>query len=281
MIYYVLVLLAALLFSLQFFFNDKYQKEAGSGMKPTLIFLFYGSVAGFLIALITNKFKIDFSLFSFIIALIYGFVNLGLTYSSIKSFQYASLSAYSVFSMIGGMALPFLYGVLTGEKLTFTKVLCCILIAVSVSATGKDNQRNKKAFKYYITVFILNGMVGVLSEIHQSATTLCVDSGSFLILTKLTTVLLCIIFMFTTRCTPFTNIKKLLLSGGHAVLNSTGNLFLLITLTKLPASVQYPFVTGGVMFFSLLIDIITKKDVGKRNILSVLIAIISSVLIVF
>ena len=52
---------------------------------------------------------------------------------------------------------------------------------------------------------------------------------------------------------------------------------LLIALLKLPASVQYPVVTGGVIVFSTIIDVIRKTKLKKREIIAAIIAFASTV----
>jgi len=50
------------------------------------------------------------------------------------------------------------------------------------------------------------------------------------------------------------------------------NYLLLLSLAQLPASVQYPMVTGGVMIVSTVIALFTHKKPGKRELFSVLFA---------
>ena len=72
------------------------------------------------------------------------------------------------------------------------------------------------------------------------------------------------------------SIKAFGYSAGSAVLNSVANLLLLIALLNLTASVQYPIVTGGVIVFSLIIDIVRKAKLKKREIIASLIAFAAS-----
>lgn len=280
--YYFMITVSAFLFSLQFMFNHGYQKENGSSWPFSLKFSLYTSITGFVILLVINQFQMKITMFSLLIAFLYGAVSISLSYSSIKAFEYANLSVYSVFSMIGGMILPFIYGILCGEKCNAVKLICCILIAISVMMTINKGKQLRKAFKYYMAVFFLNGMVGVISKFHQSYTALCVDSASFIMLTKLTTILLSTLIMLTLHERNFTiNKKAFLYCAGYSVFNSVGNLMLLIALLYLPASVQYPIVTGGVIVFSTLIDIVRKVHVTKKELLSAIIAFISAILMAF
>lgn len=67
-------------------------------------------------------------------------------------------------------------------------------------------------------------------------------------------------------------VKALGYSAGSAGLNSVANLLLLLALLKFPASVQYPIVTGGVIVFSAIIDIIRKTKLKKLDIVVAIVA---------
>ncbi|MBQ4516493.1 MAG: hypothetical protein II978_06855 [Clostridia bacterium] len=277
--YYLMITISALLFSLQFMFNNGYSKESVRGWDSSLKFSFYSSITGLVALLFINKFQMNVSLFSVIVAFVYGAVCIALSYSSIKAFQYANLSVYSVFSMIGGMLLPFIYGIMCGEEFKTARLICCVLIVISVAMSVKKGEQGKKAIKYYVEVFILNGMVGVISKFHQMNTGICVDSGSFMILTKIATILISAILLLVMCKTTFLITKKAFAySAMYSVVNSIGNLMLLIALIHLPASVQYPIVTGGVIIFATIIDIIRKEKLTKKEIISACVAFLSATL---
>ena len=270
---------AAFLFSLQFLFNNGYQKESGSGWRSSLKFAFYSSIAGLFVLLCINRFHLELTGFSLAAAFVYGLVNVGSSYSSVKAFESANLSVYSVFSMIGGMLLPFVYGILCGEELTIMRLACCVLITLSVLISIEKDDQYKKAVKYYIAVFFLNGMAGVISKFHQSYPALCVDSGSFMMLTKITTIFLSVLLLLVRKERDFkVTGKAFAFCSGHSVFNSVGNLMLLIALFHLPASVQYPIVTGGVIVFSTGIDLVRKVKVTKKELVAAGIAFWATVL---
>ena len=275
--YHLLITVSALLFSLQFLFNSRFQEKNGSGWNASLVFLLYTSVAGLILLLLINKLRLEITLFSVIVAFVYSVVLVALNYSSIKAFEYANLSIYSIFSMIGGMLLPFVYGLFCGEQASIVRIAACLLIAISAIIPVDVGENSKRAIKYYIGVFLLNGMVGVISKLHQSSAH-CTDSASFLMLTKILTVLLVILLILTTKEKRFWVSKRsLLYCGGNAVFNSIGNLLLLVALLHLPASVQYPMVTGGTIVFSIVIDKLRGIKVSKKAIIAAGIALISTV----
>ena len=97
--------------------------------------------------------------------------------------------------------------------------------------------------------------------------------------TKIITALLSFVLLLLQKERSFgVNRKALIYSGLYSVLNSVGNLLLLIALLYLPASVQYPVITGGVIVVSTLIVIIRKEKINKKEILAAGVAFVATVL---
>lgn len=109
MIYYGFVVLATILFSLQFLFNQKYEKDCGTGIQSALLFSFYKSLVIIVVMTCVAGFRLQITtVFSLFFAVIYAVILVAMVYFSIRAFEAANLSVYSVFSMLGGMLLPFL-----------------------------------------------------------------------------------------------------------------------------------------------------------------------------
>ncbi len=283
MLNYILVFSATVLFALQFLFNQKFEGQRGSDLKSALEFTFYKSAVIVVIMLIISGFKIIITPFSVLLSVIYAAACILMTYFSMKAFAVANLSVYSVFSMLGGMLLPFILGVgFYNEKLTVFKVICCALIGVSVLLNLKGGKQSKKAFLYYMAVFVLNGGVGVISKIHQSSALAHTDSTGFMFLSSLASIIISGIWLLIQyRKIPVIKGKSLLYASGYGIFNGVGNLFLLISLSHLPASVQYPLVTGGVMVFSTVISAVRKEKLSKTDYIAAGISFIASVLMAF
>lgn len=277
-----MIIAAVCLFSTQFLLNNEYRKESGNTWNAAVKFSLYSSITGFIALLVINKFHIEMSLFSAIVATVYSMVCICLDYSAIKAFTYANLSVYSVFAMIGGMILPFIYGIMCGEEFKLIRLVCCILIALCVLLTINKQEQPTKAIKYYIAVFVLNGLVGVISKFHQSYSQLCVDSGSFMILTKIFTFIFSFILILLHKGHDFSLSKKArVYSMLYSIVNSVGNLLLLISLLHISASVQYPVVTGGTIVVSTIFGLIRRDKITKRELYAAGSAFIATIFMVF
>lgn len=283
MLYYTLVSAATVLFALQFLFNQKFEEKRGNSLKSAFEFTLYKSIIIVIMMLFISGFKITVTPFSVVLSVIYATACILMTYFSMKAFAVANLSVYSVFSMLGGMLLPFIVGVgFYDEELTVFKVICCGLIVLSVLLNLKSGSRNKKAFFYYMAVFVLNGSVGVISKIHQSSELPHTDSTGFMFLSSVVAILISGIWLLIKyKKIPLIKGKSLIYASGYGIFNGLGNWFLLISLVHLPASVQYPLVTGGVMVFSTIISAIRKEKLSKVDYIAAAISFVASVLMAF
>lgn len=282
-IFYVLIVVSAMLFSLQFFCQQRYEEVNGTSLSAALSFSLYKGLVVIVMMLCLNKFRPEFTLFSFALSGVYALCYILMVYYSLKAFYVANLSVYSVFTMLGGMLLPFLVGtIFYDEEISVFKVLCCILIAVSVLLNIRKGGGNKKAFVYYMLVFLLNGMVGSISSVHQNSALPHTDSTSFMFYSGVFTVVICSIWLLAKgEKLPLLKGKSLLYSAGDGVLNGVGDLLLLIAVAVLPASVQYPLVTGGVMVFSTVISVIRREKVAKLEYIAAAVALAASVMMAF
>ena len=109
-------------------------------------------------------------------------------------------------------------------------------------------------------------MSGVLSKIHQSNALQATDSYSFMALANLGNVLLCLALLLAVCKThPQLKGREPLFVSGYAVCCAIGNLFCLIALTVLPASVQYPIITGGVIVGATIVSLLKKERPSRRK----------------
>ena len=278
--YYLLIIFSTVLFSLSNFFNALYQKHEGDTLIKSFKHVLVGAIFSMIMLLVIGTGKLSFSLFSFVIALLAA-VNIIINIlMSIKVFAIANLTLFSLFSMIGGMVLPFVFSIIFyDESLTFKKILCVILLILALfigNPISKTQSKNSKiAIVYYIGVFITNGMAGVFSKIHQAGES-AVSADSFTFMQKVITLVIGSVVMIYFLCKKQSvklnfPVKSTFFIAGGGLLNTIANLILLYALLHVDASVQYPLVTGGVIIISMLMDFIMGKKPSKKSFISVII----------
>ena len=280
---YLLIAAAAILFSFQFLFNQSFQRENGAAFKDSLTFSIYAAAGVFVIMLVLNRFRIACNLFTVCVALVYAAVCILCSYASFKAISVVNLSKFSIYMMLGGMLLPAVYGIVCfGESMGAGKLVCGLLIIAALFFTYEKGRNSPKEIFYFAAVFIMNGTVGVISKFHQSNEAMRVDSFSFMAVTSAVRLIIClIIYLILERKLPKVNGKSLLYTGEYALCNGIGNLFLLIALTTLPASVQYPMITGGTIVCSAAVEAIRGEKVRMKTVLAVVIALAASVMMGF
>lgn len=270
MLYYGVLLAAVTMFSFQFLFNGIFEKEYGNSVRSMFVFSAGSSLVGFIILFIINGFRFEFTPFSMLMAFLAALDSIGYTYFSLKSLGRINLSLYSMFSMLGGMILPSVVGILFyNEELTVGKIACYVLLLLSLVLSSKKGEK-KSGYVYYMGVFALNGMSGVLSTVFQNAPYEKTTAAGYSMLIALTAFVICVVFLPFIKGDGKRLTKMAVFSmGGYGVLCRVGNYLLLIALAHLPASAQYPFVTGGVMIISTVISFFTKNKPSKREIIGV------------
>jgi len=281
--YYGLIILASLMASFQFVFNNGYQKENGSGLRSALDFTLYGTLISLVPMLIICRFRIEYSLFAVAVAFVHALVTVAYNYAAVKALANTNLSVYSLFAMLGGMALPFIYGtIFCNEGISIPKILCFVFIALSLIITVEKDSNKKGAIKYYISVFILNGMFGVLSKFHVMNEENCIDSSSFLLWSKIFTIVMsAILILFDIKNTKRLSGKSVAYCSGYAVISTISGWLILVSLDHLPASVQYPMITGGVIAFTALVGSFFGQKPSKKEIVAACIAFIATIMMMF
>ena len=136
---------------------------------------------------------------------------------------------------------------------------------------------------YYVCVFVLNGMSGVLSKIFAESNFPKTSATGYTNLISVCSVvisgvLLLIISKNQSKGEKF-SFAGTVIGAASGITNGIANLVLVIALAHVDASVQYPMVTGGVMIVSTLICFLGKNKPSKKEILSIIVAFIGLLLL--
>lgn len=276
--YYLLIILSVIMFGGNFLLNDVYRKQRGSSVKISLQFNLVSSTAGLVVLVLLNGCKLEYTPFTLLMAVLTAINGFGFTVCGFKALNHINLSLYSLFSMLGGMLLPFVQGIaFYNEKITVAKAVCFVLVTVALLLTVKKGER-KKGFIYYVGIFTLNGMSGVLSKIFTSAPFEKASAAGYSILIAvcsvvLSSAMLLLFFRSNKGEKPFTP-ASLTVSSFGGILNKVANYILVIALLHVDASVQYPMVTGGVIIVSTLVSFFGDKKPSKNELISVAVSFI-------
>ena len=272
---YLTISVSALLFSLVFLFSDRFRARYGDATDTVLQFTAGAHAAGCAALLIMNRFRIEITPFTLLTAGLAAVDLILYQLCSLRAMGRTSLSKYAVFSMIGGMALPFFAGLLFfDEPLTAGKALCLLLVGGAVACTLQKEDRAGGA-GYYLGVFLTNGLYGVINKWFSAAAFPKASEAGYSLLAEGFTAILCLLLLpFARARSGLVKGRGLLQMGAYGLFCAIGNYLLLLALRTLPATAQYPFVTGGVMLLSTLYSCFSARKPGKRELAAVLLALL-------
>ena len=314
---YVLVSLAALCIAGQFNVNKLYSKRAPKGTLWLLLFPAAVALATIIGFLALNGFRLRITTFGLLMAMGFGLVSALSNACGIMAVSKGSVGIYTTFMMLGGMLLPYLYGIIfLNEAVRVFHIIGVILL---IAALFIPLMRNKKSEKQSLNkvfvflcsfVFILNGLSSILTKVHQINANAMANYDFIILENMFVFVFVAIaaaIFCLTNAvknkrnaASPESNAPQsaeqspteeavkpkiwllVLICVAFAVFSSAGYLLLLISASKLPASTLYPFTTGGSTILSTVIAaIIYKEKITLPIALSLTVMLAGTVLFIF
>ena len=283
---YIMVIVATVLLAFDFALSKKYQSSEGTAMAAGLKFNMLSGLLTTVIFFALSGFQVEFSWFSLLMA---GGMSLcAMTYSVIgfRILKAGGMALYSLFLMLGGMLLPYLFGVLfLEEALTVPRIIGVVLIVAAVICSG----RAKYDFPVGVyllcaAVFLLNGCVSIISKCHQISTVFpAVSSTAFVMYSGITKFVLSGVALLLCKKEG----KVLSFSAksagaailGSAVIGGVSYMLQLMGAKSLPATVLYPIVTGGSIIFSALAGkVFFKEKIPVYQLISIVLCFIGTLL---
>lgn len=282
---YLLILLATLLLAINFTITKLYQKKSGTAATAGL---YFSAACGLFTAVIffaVNGFRFSFSPFSALMAL--GMALCVLTYTVIgfRILKEGNMATYTLFLMSGGMVLPYLYGLIfLNEPFSWLRMagLAGILFAIVLMNLGSTRLSKSQLF-LCAAVFIINGFTSIVTKAHQIDTVHgAVDTSGFVVLAGIAQFLLssvALLFARKKERVALPSVKMLPLVLCSAAVSGVSSLLQLGGAKNLPATVLYPFITGGTIIFSTLAGMLCfREKVSLRQWVSILLCFIGTCL---
>ena len=305
MINYIIISLAVVCFAGQFAFTKLYESTVKQNMISLLVMLIFTSLTGMILYLCVGKFQVQFSTVTLMWAAMLALIMIPYYIVSIYVISLGSLAIYSMFMMLGGMLVPFFYGIVfLVEKITVGKILGTILLSLfiimqALSAKPKDEVNSAKSStkrKYLfltlcLLIFFINGLTGVIAKAHQISKGATNEISFTIISCALTLILSLILFAFFSLKNRNESKEQILLSVKSKPMcimfligaaTYTGNFLHLKAASHVPASIQFPLVSGGVILLSALASaFIFKEKSAAKEWISIAGAFLSTVVFAF
>lgn len=314
LLYYVLALVAALMISSITLLQKQYQKNFGETLAAGFKFnAAMGAVAAVIFFFVCGM-RVSFSFFSLLMAVTTALAVMLYTVLGFKLMQKGQVAVYSIFLMSGGMTVPYIFGLaFLGEAKNFKplSLVGLILILIGCVLSSGSVKAEKKYIPLCIGVFFLNGITSVASKVHQVAgktenaelSPLCgllsdigtVTSEEFVLFCGLAKLMigllaLLVIVLLSKRGKDATSAKQeltpkltkgkaallfLVLSFVASVIDSIAYFILLVVAENVPATLQYPLITGGsIIFTALLAWAVIREKPGRNVIISLILCLV-------
>ncbi len=285
-----LLLAAGLLFSLQFCLNKYFQTYKPKGESSSVRFALFGKSAAsiFFLLLIPLTCRTYFGNgYTVLVAAVQAALNLLITLLGVRVLSEGSVALYTLAMMLGGMAVPVVFGVfLFGDSFGWLRALAFLLIAVAVvlSVGGERKKPTVRAAVMYAALFLCNGFIGVFTALHTNAWGETVPDVTFMF-TACWVATACYLPVLagtalyerrkfermTKESTPLTHLKNLskktkifyILSPVLAgVFNGVANFLIVIGTAAdgIGSAVTFPLVTGGTILFTTLTSLFFYKE---------------------
>lgn len=284
MIYYLLLTVSAVLLALNFIITKAYQRIEGTGVAAGFKFNVFIGIATAILFFCMNGFKLNFSLFSFIISAMPSIFAILYTVVGLKVLKSGNVSLYSLFLMSGGMLVPYVFGIFyLSERVNIFRIIGILLILIAIIITNRD-KIEKKLLINLVAIFILNGLVSVFSTLHQVERNLpTVGDMDFIIFTGFwKTIISSIALLFIkNEKSKFIFSKKAVLPiiVLSAAVGGIAYILQLISIANLPATVSYPILTGGSIIFTCISGMLFfKEKPSKVQIISIIICFVGTLM---
>lgn len=166
---YILVFMSVVLLAAYFVCNKLYQKRTGADREA--VFFFHGMlgllIAAFAFALSGGRPQVTW--FSLMMAALMNTFSVSYSLLGFQMMEAGKMASYTLFLMSGGMIVPYIVGIFAlGEPVTLARSLGLAAIVGGVMfANGMGERMNRRLWRRGILVFLLNGMVSVVSKLHQ------------------------------------------------------------------------------------------------------------------
>lgn len=284
---YIMITLSTVLLAVNFAFSKIYQDKEGTAVVKGLYFNVLTGVFTALAFFVICGFKIEFTPYSITMATIKEILVVLYTILGFKIMERGSMALYTLFLMSGGMTVPYVWGIaFLNEPFTILRLFGLIFILLGVVVPNISKEKTDiKQLALCVGVFFVNGFVSVVSKHHQIETIYpTVGADTFVLLGGIAKfIFIGIVYLLVRKKTNIekekVSPKMIVVIALASVVSGVSFLMQLWGASTLPATVLYPFITGGTVLFTSIAGVIFFKDkLSIKMILSIIFCLVGTLL---
>ena len=214
------------------------------------------------------------------------------TVAGFRTLAIGNVSTYTLVLQLGGLIIPFLYGMLLGgDDNTWQKWVCIVLIvgALAVNTEWKKGKSSREALLWYGLLFLLNGAACVVLAIHQKTPNpfgaAAVDAKAFTMLYMLFTSFFAFVIFLVLRIKDGKEKNAprhgldFAYSAGYGAFYGVANLLIALCLSHIEPSAQFPIITGGSIIIAGLVGLFFKEKITLRFVIAAVLVVAGTLLL--
>ncbi len=307
---YIFLFVACVFFSMQFIFQKLFEKRTVGGLSVCIWNQIISSGVMVLFLVFKSGLPTEINIVAFLYVLGYAFSALTCGITTIMAMECGKVSLVSTACLVGGMIIPFVYGIVAlGETAGIMKwigivILCASLVPSLLEKEEKQIGSRLKLVFYCMLIFLTNGMVNIFSKMHQISA-YAINENSFVMLSAMLRCVAAVVAVFIISLLKYRNGEKnavkqvvweigkkkmtgimfmllIVLAGGYAVCNAIGNLFSLKCMVTMDASIQFPLLSAVMILLCAVFGrIFFGEKITKSAALGLLLSIVGIALFMF
>lgn len=268
----MLLIIADLLLAFNFAVNKLYQSKAGTSVKAGFAFNAISALFTTIIFFAVNGFKCEMTSYSLLMGGLKNILCILYIIVGFRILKEQGMSIYTLFLMSGGMIVPYVWGLaFLDEEISILRILGLFFVVGGVVVSNFTGEKIKaKNLILCIIVFLLNGGVSVISKLHSIESTYqTVSVNEFIILGGIISFVVSGIGYLVAKPEAKKDVSKgslVAIVALSALVSGMSYMIQLIGAQSLPATVLYPFITGGSMIFSAFVGRLFFKEKLTKNI---------------
>lgn len=265
------------------FFYKKFQMRAGTSLTASVVYLIINGAVSALVSIIlllVLQTPLAITPYSIIMASVIVLSSAANLICTFKAYQCGSIATFSIITIVGGILLNCLWGVIVlGEELSYVGYIgIALMILAAILMMERDEQHSSKLFWLFCGLaLVFNTATSVLSKQHQVETVYqTVDTLSFSIWIGVVRVILFafvipFVLMKVGKKAFVAPLKASSLAVTSSAISGSAYVITLLVAIHVPIALSTPLGTGISLFLAALLPIfLFKERLSKRQILGVI-----------
>ncbi len=280
------IVVNTILLTIGFVFSKTYTKREGSSVRSLAFFVLAEGVIGTLVMICINR-KVSLDPFTVCSALAIALLVTCNNLLNLKAYSIGNMAQFSTSLMLGGMAIPTLYGyIFLNEPIYIAKIIGICVMVLSLMVLFLQKKAPKKYAYFCLLAFFTNGCCSVVGKVYAIN---CGQTNDYLFWRYFIEIILSLILISVILIKR--KIKKeeredlipkainFSFVGAYAIVGLIACYIQMVLLQKMDAALFYPIQTGLVVAFSFLTGKFIFKEKTDKYVVMQIIGVVFALIL--